>query len=123
MRRDAFLKTCAALLASGALPMSAEAAASLKMMIPANPGGGWDLTGRALSLSVTVKTRQRTVTMSTGWTVASRTETTATFTRTFDGTELVAADRDAMWAATLTFDGNVARQNPQNIPILGEMEV
>ena len=48
MRRDAFLKTCAALLASGALPMSAEAAASLKMMIPANPGGGWDTTGRAL---------------------------------------------------------------------------
>ena len=48
MRRDAFLKTCAALLASGALPMSAEAAASLKMIIPANPGGGWDTTGRAL---------------------------------------------------------------------------
>ena len=48
MRRDAFLKTVAALVASGALPMSAMAAANLKMMIPANPGGGWDTTGRAL---------------------------------------------------------------------------
>jgi putative tricarboxylic transport membrane protein len=28
--------------------LSALAAANLKMMIPANPGGGWDLTGRAL---------------------------------------------------------------------------
>jgi putative tricarboxylic transport membrane protein len=34
MRRDAFLKTCAALLASGALPLTAEASANLKMMIP-----------------------------------------------------------------------------------------
>jgi len=46
MRRDAFLKTLAALAAAGALP--ARAAANLKMMIPANPGGGWDTTGRAL---------------------------------------------------------------------------
>jgi len=48
MRRDAFLKTVATLIASGALPLSAQAAANLKMMIPANPGGGWDTTGRAL---------------------------------------------------------------------------
>ena len=48
MRRDEFLKSLAALAASGALPLSAHAAASLKMMIPANPGGGWDSTGRAL---------------------------------------------------------------------------
>jgi len=48
MRRDAFLKSIFALVASGALPLSAHAAASLKMMIPANPGGGWDTTGRAL---------------------------------------------------------------------------
>lgn len=48
MRRDAFLKTLAALVASGVVPMSAQAAAAIKMMIPANPGGGWDTTGRAL---------------------------------------------------------------------------
>lgn len=48
MRRDQFLKAVAALAATGALPMAARAAASIKMMIPANPGGGWDTTGRAL---------------------------------------------------------------------------
>ncbi len=48
MRRDAFLKSLAALAAAGALPLPASAAANLKMMIPANPGGGWDSTGRAL---------------------------------------------------------------------------
>lgn len=48
MRRDDFLKTLAALAAVGALPTAARAAANLKMMIPANPGGGWDSTGRAL---------------------------------------------------------------------------
>lgn len=49
MRRDDFLKTLAGLMAAGALPLSAQAAAAnLKMMIPANPGGGWDTTGRAL---------------------------------------------------------------------------
>ena len=48
MRRDDFLKTLAALAAAGALPQAAQAAASIKMMIPANPGGGWDSTGRAL---------------------------------------------------------------------------
>ena len=48
MRRDTFLKSLAALAASGAFPLSALAAANVKMMIPANPGGGWDTTGRAL---------------------------------------------------------------------------
>ncbi|HEY9067542.1 MAG TPA: tripartite tricarboxylate transporter substrate-binding protein [Burkholderiaceae bacterium] len=48
MRRDTFLKSFAALAAAGLLPLSARAAANLKMMIPANPGGGWDTTGRAL---------------------------------------------------------------------------
>jgi putative tricarboxylic transport membrane protein len=48
MRRDAFLKTLGALVASGVVPMTAQAAAAIKMMIPANPGGGWDTTGRAL---------------------------------------------------------------------------
>ena len=48
MRRDTFLKSLAALAAAGALPLPAWAAANLKMMIPANPGGGWDSTGRAL---------------------------------------------------------------------------
>ena len=51
MRRDQFLKSFAALAAAGALPaalQSAHAATNLKMMIPANPGGGWDTTGRAL---------------------------------------------------------------------------
>jgi putative tricarboxylic transport membrane protein len=48
MRRDVFLKSLAALVAAGGLPLSAQAAANIKMMIPANPGGGWDTTGRAL---------------------------------------------------------------------------
>ncbi len=48
MRRDTFLKTMTSLAALGAWPMSASAAVALKMMLPANPGGGWDSTGRAL---------------------------------------------------------------------------
>ena len=48
MRRDTFLRTLAALAATGMLPLTARANANLKMMIPANPGGGWDSTGRAL---------------------------------------------------------------------------
>ncbi|WP_280152601.1 tripartite tricarboxylate transporter substrate-binding protein [Piscinibacter sp. XHJ-5] len=48
MRRDTFLKSLAALAAAGALPLDVLAAANIKMMIPANPGGGWDTTGRAL---------------------------------------------------------------------------
>ena len=46
MRRDTFLKSLAALAASGALPMSAWAAANMKMMIPANPGGGLSIPGQ-----------------------------------------------------------------------------
>jgi putative tricarboxylic transport membrane protein len=48
MRRDTFLKSMAALAAAGSFPLSAFAASNVKMMIPANPGGGWDTTGRAL---------------------------------------------------------------------------
>lgn len=48
MRRDEFLKSLAALAAVGAVPLSAQAAGTLKMMIPANPAGGWDTTGRSL---------------------------------------------------------------------------
>ena len=48
MRRDAFLKSLAALAAAGVLPPPARASTNMKMMIPANPGGGWDNTGRAL---------------------------------------------------------------------------
>ncbi|MFW5329291.1 Bug family tripartite tricarboxylate transporter substrate binding protein [Hydrogenophaga sp. ZJX-1] len=49
MRRDTFLKSLAAMAAAGALPNLAWAqGANIKMMIPANPGGGWDGTGRAL---------------------------------------------------------------------------
>lgn len=49
MRRDTFLKSLAGLAAASGLPLSALATGvNLKMMIPANPGGGWDTTGRAL---------------------------------------------------------------------------
>jgi putative tricarboxylic transport membrane protein len=53
MRRDEFLKTLLALSATGGLTLSAQAATSIKMMIPANPGGGWDTTGRALGKAMT----------------------------------------------------------------------
>jgi len=48
MRRDTFLKSMAAMAAAGVLPAWAQSAPAIKMMIPANPGGGWDSTGRAL---------------------------------------------------------------------------
>jgi putative tricarboxylic transport membrane protein len=47
MRRDMFLKSMLALATTAGLPLTARAAANIKMMIPANPGGGWDGTGRA----------------------------------------------------------------------------
>jgi putative tricarboxylic transport membrane protein len=47
MRRDTFLKSMLALATTAGLPLTARAAANIKMMIPANPGGGWDGTGRA----------------------------------------------------------------------------
>ena len=53
MRRDTFLKSLAALAAASAFPLPAFAAANVKMMIPANPGGGWDTTGRALGKAMT----------------------------------------------------------------------
>ena len=52
MRRDTFLKSLVALAAAGALPLTAQAAGNIKMMIPANPGGGWDTTGRALGKAI-----------------------------------------------------------------------
>ena len=48
MRRDQFIQSMAALALGAGLPLSVRAAANLKMLIPANPGGGWDTTGRAL---------------------------------------------------------------------------
>lgn len=48
MRRDTFLKSLAIGAATAGLPLSALAGSNIKMMIPANPGGGWDGTGRAL---------------------------------------------------------------------------
>lgn len=53
MRRDTFLKTLAALAATGVFPLTAHASVNIKMMIPANPGGGWDTTGRALGKALT----------------------------------------------------------------------
>ncbi len=52
MRRATFLKSLAAMAAAGTLPLTAFAAANVKMMIPANPGGGWDSTGRALGKAI-----------------------------------------------------------------------
>ena len=48
MQRSTFIKSLICLAAAGSLPVPASAAPSLKLMIPANPGGGWDTTGRAL---------------------------------------------------------------------------
>jgi putative tricarboxylic transport membrane protein len=48
MDRAAFVKSLTALAALGTLAPLARAGVNLKMMIPANPGGGWDTTGRAL---------------------------------------------------------------------------
>lgn len=48
MRRDVFLKSLAAAALLGGVSMRARAGAHVKMMIPANPGGGWDTTGREL---------------------------------------------------------------------------
>ncbi len=65
MRRDNFLKSMAALAgltAGAALPLSALAAANVKMMIPANPGGGWDTTGRALGKAMQESGAAATVT-------------------------------------------------------------
>ncbi len=53
MRRADFVRSLLALPLAAALPRDAlAAAANLKMLIPANPGGGWDPTGRALGKSL-----------------------------------------------------------------------
>jgi len=52
MRRDTFLKSLGGLAAASLLPLSTRAASSYKMMIPANPGGGWDTTGRMLGKAI-----------------------------------------------------------------------
>ncbi|WP_028605754.1 Bug family tripartite tricarboxylate transporter substrate binding protein [Ottowia thiooxydans] len=62
MRRDTFLKSLAALAAAGALPLPAMAAPNLKLLIPANPGGGWDTTGRALGRAILDSKQADTVT-------------------------------------------------------------
>lgn len=62
MRRDTFLKSLAALAAAGALPLPALAAPNLKLLIPANPGGGWDTTGRALGKAMLDSKQADTVT-------------------------------------------------------------
>jgi putative tricarboxylic transport membrane protein len=57
MRRDEFCKYLAALAATAAGDAAARKAATheavtLRMLIPANPGGGWDTTGRALGKAI-----------------------------------------------------------------------
>lgn len=52
-RRDFALGTLAAAAAAQwPLSASAQAVGNVKMMIPANPGGGWDQTGRALGAAM-----------------------------------------------------------------------
>lgn len=49
---SAALATAAAVPAWFATPVFAQAAPAIRMMIPANPGGGWDTTGRALAAAL-----------------------------------------------------------------------
>ena len=52
MKRRDFSKAALATLVAAQLPTGAaraQAIGTLKMMIPANPGGGWDMTGRTLA--------------------------------------------------------------------------
>lgn len=51
-RRDFTLAALAAAALPLAAPASAQAIGTLKMMIPANPGGGWDQTGRSLAAAM-----------------------------------------------------------------------
>lgn len=53
MRRDQFIHSLVACAASTAMPLRAQTSPTLKMMIPANPGGGWDSTGRAFGQAFT----------------------------------------------------------------------
>ena len=56
MDRRRFTLAAAATLAAAQMPFASSAFAqtigTLKMMIPANPGGGWDQTGRALAAAM-----------------------------------------------------------------------
>ena len=54
MNRRRFTAATLGALATSTLPPSASAQgiATLKMLIPANPGGGWDQTGRALAAAM-----------------------------------------------------------------------
>jgi putative tricarboxylic transport membrane protein len=56
MKRRDFSLAALAALAAGQLPVipaaQGQAIGTLKMMIPANPGGGWDQTGRALAAAM-----------------------------------------------------------------------
>jgi putative tricarboxylic transport membrane protein len=51
-RREFTLAALAAATLPLAAPASAQAIGTLKMMIPANPGGGWDQTGRSLAAAM-----------------------------------------------------------------------
>ena len=62
MRRDQFVKSLCGLVLAGGLAPAARAAANLKVMIPANPGGGWDTTGRALGKALQDSGQAATVT-------------------------------------------------------------
>ncbi|MFT3804500.1 MAG: tripartite tricarboxylate transporter substrate-binding protein [Burkholderiaceae bacterium] len=63
MDRATFLKSLAALAAAGAVPGAwAQPGANLKILIPASPGGGWDLTGRALGQAMIDAKQAATVT-------------------------------------------------------------
>jgi putative tricarboxylic transport membrane protein len=54
MNRRHFTAAALGALATSTLPLgaSAQGIATLKMLIPANPGGGWDQTGRALAAAM-----------------------------------------------------------------------
>jgi putative tricarboxylic transport membrane protein len=62
LRRQDFLRTLAALAAAAVVPAARAAGANVKMMIPANPGGGWDATGRALGKALQESGAAATVT-------------------------------------------------------------
>src|ERR687898_2165833 len=47
-----WLLSCLVAFALPAMAIAAPAQPSLKMMIPANPGGGWDQTGRQLAAAM-----------------------------------------------------------------------
>lgn len=66
MRRNDFLKALGGLAATACLPALANTPAAnpnrLSMLIPANAGGGWDATGRALGAALLETQRYREVT-------------------------------------------------------------